>query len=236
MKYLTGLSSPRAWWMLLGATTLNLTQSWRGMRIIRTGPIWNTQQRRCAYDSIDRYMSEHPDSGYFGKRFAWKDPLPVATGRPRQRGSRWEGIGNGIWQVNRFLGDELGEPLVDYTNDRLRELDRDGCRYNFVELYVFRTLPGTPPNFAGGHSHHLRPYIALFKMESGPSTRVRADGMPYGAPAEFLIGVDTDCAVRFTHSWHAGPDVEVGGEPRFGIVLNARVYGPEQLAEATVTE
>ena len=30
-----------------------------------------------------------------------------------------------------------------------------------------------------------------------------------------------DCAVRFTHSWHAGPPLE-NGQVRFGIVLNAR--------------
>ena len=235
MRYLTGLNSPRAWWLLLGSTLLNLVQSWRRMRIIRTGPIWSPEHQRRVYDFIDRYMNENPDAGYFGKRFAWKDPLPVETGRPRPRGSRW-GVGDGIEQVTRFLGEELGRPLVDYTNERLHELDREGCGYNFVELYIFRTLPGTPPKFEGGHSHYLRPFIALFKIETGPSTLVRADGMPYGAPVESLIGVDTDSAVRFTHSWHAGPHVEAGGDPRFGIVLNARIYGPEQLAEAITTD
>ena len=235
MRYLTGLGSPRAWRLFAGASILDLLQPWRRMRVIRTGPIWNRGHQRRVYGIIDGYMRENPEAGYFGKRFAWKDPLPGESGRRRPRGSRWEGVGEGFGQVTGFFGEELGRPLVEYTAARLAELEREGCPCNFIELYVFRTLPGTPPNFEDGHSHFLRPYVALFKMETGPSTRVRADGMPYGAPPATLVGVGSDCALRFTHSWHAGPHVEADGEPRFGIVLNARVYGPRQLAEAVVT-
>ncbi len=226
MKYATGLNSFQAWRYLLSSAFFRLFQPWRNQRLIRTGPIWEGEKQDQVYDFIDRYMSEGGDcsfSPYFGRRFAWINTGSAPCGLFGRRKSRprWD-IGEGFEQVTRFFGEELGRPLIDFTAERLEEMHSEGARYNYVELYVFRALPdGLPPNFPDGHSHHLTANIALFKIERGPSTRIREDGMGYRAPPDSLISVDTDHAIRFTHSWHAGPPVPEG-EVRFGIVLNAR--------------
>ena len=236
MRYLTGLGSPCAWRLFAGAAILDLLQPWRADA---RHPHRTDLESRASAPRVRDHRPLHerePRGGVFRKAFRLEGPASRQKRPPAPAGGRaGKGSGRASGQVTRFFGEEFGGPLVEYTAARLGELEREGCPCNFIELYVFRTLPGTPPNFEGGHSHFLRPYVALFKMETGPSTRVRADGMPYGAPPATLVGVDTDCALRFTHSWHAGPHVEADGEPRFGIVLNARVYGPQQLAEAVVT-
>jgi hypothetical protein len=239
MKYITGLYTPRAWFYLLAAAFFRVFQPWRNLRILRTGPIWQGAQEQEVYELIDCYMKgegEDTPTGYFGKRFGWNhpDPGPVGLFRWRKSRPRWR-IGAGFDQVRRFFGDELANPLIDYADKRLQELEDEGFRYTFVELYIFRALhDGVPSNFTEGHTHFLRPYIALFKMERGPSTRVRADGMAYGAPAESLVSVEPDCAVRFTHSWHAGPPLE-NGQVRFGIVLNARDLAAAELEPERAT-
>ena len=226
VKYLTGLNSRKAWHYLLAALFFRFFQPWKNLRLIRTGPIWEGEKQDQVYELIDRYMSTGGDcsfSPYFGKRFAWINfgSAPGGLFGRRKARPRWS-IGAGFDQVRRFFGDELGEPLIRFTEKRLAEIESEDARYNYVELYIFRALhDGPPANFPTGHSHALTANIALFKMEWGSSTRVRADGMGYGAPVGSLVSVDTDHALRFTHSWHAGPPLKEG-EVRFGIVLNAR--------------
>ena len=237
MKYLTGLKSRRSWFSLAAAQYFRIVEPWRALRVTRPLPIWNDEQRPRAYEIVDRYMGppeEEGGGGYFGKRFAWKDRRAE---EPRfflkwRRREPWS-IGEGFDEVRSFFGNDLAEPLIDFTRRELQILDEEGCPYTLVELYVFRVPPGLRGNFQEGHSHQFSPFVTLFKMEEGPSTRLRPDGMGYWYPPESLASFDSSHALRFTYTWHAGPlpteDV------RFGIVLNARVYTGEDLAKQSVT-
>ena len=235
MRYLTGLRSPRAWRLFAGAAILDLLQPWRRMRVIRTGPIWNPEHQRRVYGIIDRYMRENPEAGYFGRRFAWKDPLPLKAAAGAPGAPAGKGSGRASGRSTRFFGEELGAPSSSTPQ-------RDWRSWNG------RAAPATSSSSTSSAPFLERRQTSRTGTRTScgrmsPCSRWRPGPRPGSGPTACRTGPrqppsSGSIPIAPCGSPTAGtpaPTSRTDGEPRFGIVLNARVYRPQQLAEAVVT-